>query len=241
MVTGGGGEIGRAVALRLAGEGARIVAVDLDAEAAAATAAAVTEAGGRAVAVEADVTSGEAVEAAFELAAADGDLGVVVHAAGLLRTARLMALEEDEWDFVFDANAKGRFLASRAGARHMAAHGNGGAIVDVGSITSERVTPGRLHYCVANAVSSSLMDALAAELAADGIRVFSIESGPVATKMIGYRASDPDRLARFLEFIPIGRMGEPEDIASAVAFLASEETVAISGARLHLDGGWTAG
>ncbi|HEY0317709.1 MAG TPA: SDR family oxidoreductase [Solirubrobacterales bacterium] len=241
VVAGGGGEIGRAVALRLACDGARVVAVDLDRAAAEATAEAVVAAGGAGVAVEADLTSSEAVDAAFEAAAAEGDVEVVVHAAGVLRTARLMKLDEQEWDEVFDANAKSRFLVSRAGARAMGDHGRGGAIVDVGSITSERVTPGRLHYCVANAVSSSLMDALAEELAPRGIRVFSIESGPVATKMIGYRASDPERLARFLQFIPIGRLGQPDDIADAVAFLAGEETVGMSGARLHLDGGWTAG
>jgi 3-oxoacyl-[acyl-carrier protein] reductase len=170
-----------------------------------------------------------------------GAVDVVVHAAGTLRTARLMKLDEREWDDVFDANAKGRFVVSRTAARMMSADGRGGAIIDVGSITAERVTPGRLHYCVANAVSSALMDALAAELSPQRIRVFSIESGPVATKMIGYRASDPERLARFLQFIPIGRLGEPSDIADAVSFLATEETVGISGTRFHLDGGWTAG
>jgi NAD(P)-dependent dehydrogenase (short-subunit alcohol dehydrogenase family) len=241
LVTGGGGEIGRAVAVGLLGRCDRVVAVDIDREAAEATATAVTDAGGVAAAVEADVTSAEAVERAFEVAAGEGELAVVVHAAGLLRTARLLALEEDEWDFVFDVNAKGRFLVSRAAARRMAAQGHGGVIVDVGSITAERVTPGRLHYCVANAVSSALMSALARELAADDVRVFSIESGPVATKMIGYRASDPERLARFLEYIPIGRMGEPEDIAAAVSFLAGEETAGMSGSTFHLDGGWTAG
>lgn len=239
LVTGGGGGIGRAVAQHFAADGAAICVLDIDEDAAQETVVGLPVGAG--IAVQADVREKDQVEAGVR-AAVDrfGGVDVLVHSAGVLKTARLLQLPESDWDEVFDTNAKGRFLVSQAVARDMIRHGRGGVIVDIGSITTDRVAPGRLHYCVSNATVDALMRAMAVDLGKHGIRVVTVSTGPVETRMLGGRADDPDRLARFTQMIPLGRIAQPEDVARAVRFLAGDSARYVTGSVMHLDGGWTA-
>lgn len=239
LVTGGGGGIGRAVAKQFSADGAAIGVLDIDEDAARATVASLESEAG--IAVRADVRNRDEVQAAVSsVVDRFGGVDVLVHSAGVLKTARLLQLPESDWDEVFDTNAKGRFLTSQAVARDMIRHGRGGVIIDIGSITTERVAPGRLHYCVANATTDALMRAMAVDLGKHGVRVVTVSTGPVETRMLGGRADDPDRLARFTQMIPLGRIAQPEDVARAVRFLASDSARYVTGSVVHLDGGWTA-
>jgi NAD(P)-dependent dehydrogenase (short-subunit alcohol dehydrogenase family) len=240
LVTGGGGDIGRAVAKMLADEGASVAVLDWDDEAARAAIDALGP--GNSITVNADVRDREGVQRAIDFVVEQlGRIDIVVHSAGILKTARLLKLSEEDWDEVFDTNTKGRFLVSSAVARHMIGRGGGGVIVDIGSITAERVAPGRLHYCVSNGTSEALMRAMAVDLGPHGIRVVTVSTGPVETRMLGGRADDPERLARFIEHIPIGRIAQPEDIADAIRYLVKDGARYVTGSVLRLDGGWMAG
>jgi 3-oxoacyl-[acyl-carrier protein] reductase len=241
VVTGAGGA-GTAVAAKLAADGAAVAVIDIDEAAAQNCADLVKAAGGEAVPIVADLRHSAEVNAA--VATAQERLGpprILALCHGVLKTARILKLSEDDWDAVFDANAKGRFLASQAVARQMIAAGNGGVIVDIGSFTGERITVGRLHYCAGNAVGEALVRAMAVDLGKYGIRVVSISSGPIRTALIGGRADDPARMARFLENIPLRRLAEPSDLAESVAFLASDDARYWTGGSVAVDGGWMAG
>jgi NAD(P)-dependent dehydrogenase (short-subunit alcohol dehydrogenase family) len=243
IVSGAGG-VGSAVASMLAARGASVVVWDNDRSA---LDRCVSELAGR---FGADRVSGReldvreqsvVLEAAEDADQSHGGIDILAMCHGVLRTARLLELSEDDWDYVVDANAKGRFLVSQAVSRVMIARKQGGVIVDVGSFTGERPAPGRLHYCSANAVSEILMRAMSVDLGKYGIRVVSISSGPIDTPLLGERARDPERMAKFLEHIPLRRLGNPSDIAEAVAFIASDEARYWTGGSVALDGGWMAG
>jgi glucose 1-dehydrogenase len=241
IVTGAGG-VGTAIAGLLAERGAKVAVVDIDAAAANNCASKIEESGGEALAVVADLRDAAASRAAVSQAAETfAAIDILALAHGLLKTARILELSEDDWDLVLDSNVKGRFLVSQAVARNMIDAKRPGVIIDVGSFTGERPTVGRLHYCAGNAVADTLVRAMAVDLGRYGIRAVSISSGPIATPLLGDRLSNPERLARFLENIPLKRMGRPEDIAEAVAFIASPEARYWSGATVSVDGGWMAG
>jgi NAD(P)-dependent dehydrogenase (short-subunit alcohol dehydrogenase family) len=243
VVTGAGG-VGSGVAELLVARGADVIVWDRDAEALNECVKTIAAEYGtdRIRGYEVELRDAAAVRAAAKDAVSGGgrvDILALCH--GILRTARILELTEDDWDEVVDTNAKGRFLASQAIAREMISAGNGGVIVDVGSFTGERVVPGRLHYCAANAVGENLVAAMAVDLGKYGIRVVSISSGPIDTPLLGERARDPQRMERFLENIPLRRLGQPSDIAEAVAFIASDDAKYWSGGSVAVDGGWMAG
>jgi NAD(P)-dependent dehydrogenase (short-subunit alcohol dehydrogenase family) len=244
VVTGAGG-VGSAVGALLIERGARVAFWDIDPDAVRGCAARLGSQYGdkRVCGLAVDVRDRAAVhDAASESADwGGGQIDVLAMCHGVLKTARLLELTEQDWDEVVDTNAKGRFLASQAVARHMIRSGNGGVIIDVGSFTGERIAVGRLHYCAGNAVGDALTRAMAVDLGKYGIRVVSVSSGPIDTPLLGERARDPERLTRFLEHIPLGRLGVPGDVAETVAFLASDEARYWTGGSIALDGGWTAG
>jgi NAD(P)-dependent dehydrogenase (short-subunit alcohol dehydrogenase family) len=241
VVTGTGG-VGTAVASALAANGAKVALWDIDETAARKCADAIAEQGGLTQVSVLDVRNREAIaRAAADVVAWAGRLDITALCHGVLRTARILELTEADWDEVVDTNTKGRFLAAQATARQMIDCGNGGVIVDVGSFTGDRIAPGRLHYCAGNAVGEALVRAMAVDLGKYGIRVVTISSGPIDTPLLGDRARDPERMARFLQNIPLRRLGQPDDVARAVAFLVSDDARYWSGGSLALDGGWTAG
>jgi glucose 1-dehydrogenase/3-oxoacyl-[acyl-carrier protein] reductase len=240
LVTGGGGGIGSAICTALAAAGHAVVAADLDETAAKRVAEAVAKSGGRALAVAMDVRQSASVESGFQQAVGKfKQIDNLVTSAGILRTARFHELTLTDWNDVLDTNVKGRFLASQSMARHLIARGSGGSIIHLSSFTATRIAPGRMHYTTSSACIDMLTRAMAIDLGKYGIRVNTISTGPVDTQMLGWRSQDPARLEKFLERIPLHRLGQPEDVAEAVRFLLGDGATYIDGATLTLDGGWT--
>jgi NAD(P)-dependent dehydrogenase (short-subunit alcohol dehydrogenase family) len=244
VVTGAGG-VGSAVGELLIRHGARVVFWDIDPDAILDCTSRLSAQYGqkRVFGLTVDVRDRAAVAGAATESAqwGEGRVDILAMCHGVLKTARLLELTERDWDEVVNTNAKGRFLASQAVARQMIATGTGGVIIDVGSFTGERIAVGRLHYCAGNAVGEALTRAMAVDLGQYGIRVVSVSSGPIDTPLLGDRARDPQRMSRFLEHIPLGRLGLPADVAEIVAFVASDEGRYWTGGSVALDGGWMAG
>lgn len=242
VVTGAGSGIGRAIALRLASEGALVAGLDLDAANAAQTAEAIERAGGQAIGVTADVRVRSELDAAVA-AAVDrfGGLDYLVNAAGIVTMAGFDDVTEEEWDRVVDVNLKGYFLAAKAAVGALR-DGVDPAIVNVTTIESEIVCSpsGRcqVHYNASKGGALMLTKALAAELAASGIRVNAVAPGATNTLFTGTSFAEPEVFETFSDRLLIKRVGEPEDQAAAVSFLLSSDASYITGVQLPVDGGW---
>lgn len=244
LVTGAGTGIGRAIALALAHAGARVMATDLDAAAAAAVAA---EIGGTARAAALDVTDAAQTDAVFAQAvAAFGRLDVVCANAGVSTMRRVVELTEAEWDFNMAVNAKGVFLTDRAAVRHFQQRGGGGAIVNTASLAGKVGAPLLAHYSASKFAVVGFTQALAREVARDGIRVNCVCPGFVRTSMQAreveweaqLRGMTPEQVrAEYVALTPLGRLEEPEDVAAAVVFLAGDGARFMTGQALLVDGG----
>ena len=237
IVTGAGQGMGRAVAMRLSAEGARVVANDVNEEAAARTAKRIQEAGGEAIAVAGDVTSSGDVANIVD-AALDryGRIDILVNNAGVLRPTKVIDIEEDEWDWVIAVNLKGTYLCSRAVLPAMRKVG-WGRIVNFSSTAGKSTsTVGGAHYTAAKAGVLGFTRHLAREAAAYGVTVNAVCPGLIDTEMV--RGTIPDEQARaYADSFPIQRMGEPSEVAELVAFLASDRAAYITGASLDINGG----
>ena len=237
IVTGAGQGMGRAVAMRLSADGARVVSNDVNEEAAARTAKGIQDAGGEAIAVAGDVTSSGDV-ADIVRAALDryGRIDILVNNAGVLRPTKVIDIEEDEWDWVIAVNLKGTYLCSRAVLPAMRKDG-WGRIVNFSSTAGKSTsTVGGAHYTAAKAGVLGFTRHLARESAAYGITVNAVCPGLIDTEMV--RGTIPDEKARaYAASFPIQRMGEPSEVAELVAFLASDRAAYITGASLDINGG----
>jgi NAD(P)-dependent dehydrogenase (short-subunit alcohol dehydrogenase family) len=235
IVTGAGRGIGRGIALVLADEGCRVVVSDLDGASASVVADEIIAKGGTAIAVACDVSNTAAVTTLFQQASEQfGTVDVLVNNAGIFPFISFAEMTEADWDKVIDVNLKSIFLCSQAAAKKMP---SGGRIISVSSIAAVVGFAGLTHYCASKGGMNGMTRALALELAEKQITVNAVLPGAIETPGAS-GVLDPAAKAANLKNIPLGRMGQPEDIAHAVAFLASEKASYITGQSLVVDGGW---
>jgi glucose 1-dehydrogenase/3-oxoacyl-[acyl-carrier protein] reductase len=240
LVTGARRGIGRGCALALVAEGASVALNDIEGtDQLAAVAAEVRELGGRAVCTLGDVTKRADVERMVgETVAAFGSIDILVNNAGVESIVPLLDLTEEEWERVTHTNLKGEWLCAQAAARRMIAQGAGGAIVNIGSVQAGMVMPGRTHYAPAKRAVEALTANLAVELAEHGIRVNCVHPGLIETDMTAWVMDDPTVLPTVLDRIALRRAGQPTEIGSVVAFLASDAASYVTGQSLYVDGGF---
>jgi len=237
IVTGSARGIGRSIAQALARRGADVVISDVDAPGAEATAAEIATLGHRALAIPCNVTRREEVEALVERTlAAWGRLDILVNNAGITRDGLAIRMTEEQWDLVLDVNLKGTFFGCAAAAKAMI-KARTGAIVNIASITGLIGNVGQANYAASKAGVIALTRTLAKELASRNIRVNAVAPGFIETEMT-HNMSDKAKAA-FLEYVPMGRGGTPEEIAGVVAFLCSPESSYITGECVTVDGGLT--
>jgi 3-oxoacyl-[acyl-carrier protein] reductase len=243
IVTGAARGIGAATAIRLAADGHAVAVLDLDAASCAATVATIEEAGGRAVAVGADVADAGGVQAAVDRVSTElGAPTILVNNAGIIRDNLLFKMTEDDWDSVLSVHLRGAFLMSRAVQKHQVEAG-WGRIVNLSS-TSALGNRGQANYSAAKAGMQGLTKTLAVELGRYGVTANAIAPGFIVTDMTRSTAERigvgfDDFVAHAAKEIPVGRAGEPADIAAAASFFASEEAGFVSGQVLYVAGGPT--
>jgi 3-oxoacyl-[acyl-carrier protein] reductase len=239
LVTGAGHGIGRAIAEAFSRNGDRVVVADRSEERAREVAEAIAASGGEALPVAVDVGDATAVERAVgEAIDRFGQIDVLVNNAGIYPNTPVLEMAETEWDAVFDTNVKGVFLVSRAVARQMAARGAGGRIVNLSSGSAKSGRVGAAHYCASKAAVEMFTKVLAMELAPHDIVVNAVAPGLI--EVPGWSLSE-EYINALVVATPMGRMGQPEDIARAVLYLASPEATYITGTVLGVDGGSMAG
>ncbi len=237
LVTGAGSGFGRAISQRLAEDGARIGLADVDAAAAEATRAAIAADGGQALVVPTDVTDYAAVERAVAAVAATwGQLDIMVNNAGITFRERFLDLTIDAFDKVMAVNLTGVFHGVRAAGARMTRQG-GGVIINMSSIRED--VGGFIHtsYCASKGGVRMLTKAAAVELGPHGVRVCAIGPGVSETPLTESLLAAPQALDEQLQRIPMGRLGQPADIADAAAFLASDDASYVTGVTLIVDGG----
>ena len=244
VVTGGGTGIGRAIALALACEGARVAIWGRRREPLEDAAGEISRAGGNAKVVLCDVTRGQAIRYALEeTEAAFGSIHVLVNNAGALSVSTVESISEEEWDRVIETNLKGPFLMSRAVLPSMRRAG-GGSIVNIGSVLGLVAVKDRAAYCASKGGVTLLTRAMALDHAHENIRVNCICPSVVETDFVKsvFDDSPEGKTAKQARVatIPLGRFGKPEDIAGLAVFLASDESAWMTGAAIPVDGGVTA-
>ena len=240
LVTGASSGIGKATALRLGREGADVCVnyyaeqERADAEAAV---AAIEQEGTKAVALQADV--GDETQVEQLLAQTKEKLGgvdLLVNNAGIEKQIALVDMRLQDWNAVLTTNLTGAFLCLREAAKLMAA-GSGGVVVNMSSVHEFIPWPGFAHYCASKGGMKLLMETAARELAEKKIRVLNIAPGAIATPINKFVLDDPEARHAVEEEVPLGRFGDPDEIAAAVAWVASDEAAYITGTTIVVDGG----
>jgi glucose 1-dehydrogenase len=239
IVTGGSLGIGAGIVRRLAHDG---YAVTLDyhthSDAANAIAQEITEQGGQALVVQADVSSvRDIANLVTQTVARFGRLDLLVNNAGIEQRMDFLETAEAAFDQQIAVDLKGPYFASQAAARQMVAQGGGGCIINISSVHEDLPMVGNAVYCAAKGGLRMLTRTLANELAPHGIRIVNIGPGAIATPINTATLADPAKVKALLAEIPLNRIGQPDDIANAVAWLASDQASYITGTTLFVDGG----
>lgn len=249
LITGAGSGIGRATALLFGQQGASVLVADKNESAAAAVVREITDQGGTAQPLALDVTDETQVEAAFaHISQTYSQLNILVNNAGISHVGTILETTLADWERVFSVNATGVFLCAKYAVKQMLAQQPlGGTIINIASTAGLIGIPQRLPYCASKGAVISLTRSIAIDFAQQHIRANAICPGTVHTPFVdGYLERHfADRKEAMIQQLnarqPVGRMGKPEEIASAALYLASDEAEFVTGSTLVIDGGWTAG
>lgn len=244
VVTGGGSGIGEAICLAFAAEGAQVAVVDLDGEAAERVAKRISEAEGTARHYTCDVGSQTSVrETLGRVAQECGGLTTLVNNAGIAHIGNVENTTEEDLDRVYSVNVKGVYHCLHAGVQHLKQQG-GGAIVNMGSICSTIGIPDRFAYSMSKGAVLMMTRSVACDYLQDGIRCNSISPARVHTPFVdqyleqNYPGEEAEMMTKLSATQPLGRMGQPEEIASLAVYLASDESAFVTGANFEIDGGF---
>lgn len=235
LVTGASRGIGKAVAMKLAAEGAAVIVTATSLERAKQTADQIISLGHKAIPVKVDVGVSADVEALFQVVVAEfGSLDILVNNAGITRDGLLMRMKDEDWDSVLDVNLKGTFLCTREAIKLMA-KAKSGRIVTISSVVGEMGNAGQANYCASKAGIIGFTKAVAREYAKRNITVNAVAPGFIETDMTGVLTEGvKDEL---LKQIPVNRFGTPEDIANAVYYLVSDLGSYVTGQVIAVNGG----
>lgn len=243
IVTGGRRGMGRTHALALAGQGAKVVVTDINANECAPVVEEIKSKGGEAFCFKMDVSNKDEVDLVFdEVIAKFGRLDILVNNAGIYFSKPALELTEEDWDKMLGINLKGQFLCAQRAAKEMAKN-KWGRIINIASIASGGVgvgIAGGAHYTASKGGIIGMSETLAVEWAQFGITVNVIGPGAIDTPMISAAQIPKDAMDALLAGVPLKRAGRPEEVSAAVVFLASEEASYVTGATLYVDGGWLA-
>ncbi len=240
LISGGARGIGAAVARRFANEGASTVIGDVLLEEGRLLANEIQQSGGEAVFIPLEVTSESAWSDAVALAIERyGKLDILVNNAGVIKRDRIEDETPDLWDRTMEINAKGVFLGTRAVLPEMKSHGNG-SIVNLSSTAGLVAGPNTAVYGASKAAVRLFTKSTAIQNAKLGVRANSVHPGPINAPMMQEIIDVPDMYERHMDRVPMGRLGEPDEVANAILFLASDESSFVTGSELVVDGGVTA-
>jgi glucose 1-dehydrogenase len=242
LVTGAATGIGRATAARLAADGASVVVNYVGpSDQADSSVKAIADAGGSAVAIAADVSSEDQVVAMFAQAAErlGGPVDLLVNNAGIEKPFKLVDMPLEEWEKVLAVNLTGAFLCTREAARGMTGAGIPGSIVNVSSVHEVIPWPQFGHYCASKGGMKLFAQTVARELAPQGIRVVNVAPGAILTPINQDLIDDPGKRDAVEAEIPVGRLGKPEEIAAAIAWVSGPDAEYVVGSTLFVDGGMT--
>ncbi len=233
IVTGGGRGIGRAICHELARRGAAVVVNDKSGE--GVVCSEINDAGGKASCFQADVSDFAQAQNLIKFTIDTfGDLHILVNNAGITRDGLILTMSEDDWDLVLRVNLKGTFNCSKAAVKHMIRK-RYGRVVSIASVAGQMGNAGQVNYASSKAGIIGFTKSLARELASRNVTANAIAPGFVDTDIL--KAMSPETLEAAVKMVPLGRKGKPEEIAYAVAFLASDQAAYITGQVLGVDGG----